>query len=255
MFYLMGRLNWKFIYSNRPVRSTISYDLQEKCVEQKVPLYSVFISLWQKSFLDCPWAHGIPTKVCKDHPTLSWWHNWSGSMVTIFPFEIRNSMKQGCIVTPVFIILMCVLFHATQGLEQACTKYSLGLKETCRSIQCNPYIRMKRENFLTLSLYIYMFLSHSHWKSYSVVSSKLESNQIQVCNNLKKPFWNLCMNYRNRWLGYAEGQYFCFPFEENKCDEEVEKIKLYISMLSIKWTQDWKASYLFQCLFIIFKLW
>lgn len=83
-----------------------------------MPLSAVFINLTKtfdpinkKALWTVHEQIGFP-EVCKDHLPLSWWHDWmgvlNGNMTE--PFDISNSMKQGCILAPVvFNISICML--------------------------------------------------------------------------------------------------------------------------------------------------
>ena len=118
----------------RPGRSTVDMiftvrQVQEKCLEQQMDLYAVFIDL-TKAFdtvnREALWTilgkFGCPRKFVQiirlfhDEMVGQVLHNGDASD----PFKISNGVKQGCVLAPVLFNLFftCVLKHATQDLER-----------------------------------------------------------------------------------------------------------------------------------------
>ena len=126
----------------RPGRSTIDMifamrQLQEKCIEQNMPLYSVFIDL-TKAFdtvnREALWVvlerSGCPAKfvtmIRLFHDGMTGQVLSSGNMTETF--NITNGVKQGCVLAPVLfnIFFTCMLSHAVKDLEQGvCVRYRL----------------------------------------------------------------------------------------------------------------------------------
>ena len=118
----------------RPGRSTIDMifamrQIQEKCVEQNMPLYTVFIDL-TKAFdtvnREALWTvlerTGCPPKFLKMiqlfHTGMKGQVLTNGNMTEEFP--ITNGVKQGCVLAPVLfnIFFTAMLSHACRNLEK-----------------------------------------------------------------------------------------------------------------------------------------
>lgn len=118
----------------RPGRSTIDMifalrQLQEKCVEQNMPLYSVFIDL-TKAFdtvnREALWTVleriGCPPKfvtiIRLFHEGMTGQVLSNGNVTDTF--EIRNGVKQGCVLAPILfnVFFTCMLSHAVRDLDQ-----------------------------------------------------------------------------------------------------------------------------------------
>jgi len=103
--------------------------LQEKCTEQNMPLFSVFIDL-TKAFdtvnrealwtvlerIGCPPRFILMIRLFHDGMT---GHVLSRGNVTE-AFAISNGVKQGCVLAPVLfnVFFACMLSHAVRGLEK-----------------------------------------------------------------------------------------------------------------------------------------
>jgi hypothetical protein len=103
--------------------------VQEKCLEQNLDLYSVFIDL-TKAFdtvnREALWTmlakYGCPRKFIQ---IIRLFHDgMSGQVLSSGDqsdhFEITNGVKQGCVLAPVLFNLFftCVLRHAVQDLQE-----------------------------------------------------------------------------------------------------------------------------------------
>ena len=118
----------------RPGRSTVDMiftvrQVQEKCMEQQMDLYAVFIDL-TKAFdtvnrealwtilgkLGCPRKFVQIIRLFHDNMVGQVLHNGDASA----PFNISNGVKQGCVLAPVLFNLFftCVLKHATKDLDR-----------------------------------------------------------------------------------------------------------------------------------------
>ena len=137
--------------SFRPGRSTVDMifavrQLQEKCIEQNKPLYSVFIDL-TKAFdtfnrealwtvlecIRCPPKLVSMIRLFYDGMTGQVLSN--GNMTDAF--MISNDMKQACILAPVLfnVFFTCMLSHAVQDLKKGVyIRYRLeaSLFDLCR---------------------------------------------------------------------------------------------------------------------------
>ncbi len=118
----------------RPGRSTVDMvfvvrQLQEKCIEQNMPLYFVFIDL-TKAFdtvnREALWTMleriGCPPKFVQ---IIKLFHvGMTGQVLsggdTTDAFEITNGVKQGCVLAPVLfnIFFTCMLNHAIKDLQE-----------------------------------------------------------------------------------------------------------------------------------------
>ena len=118
----------------RPGRSTVDMifavkQLQEKCIEQNKPLYSVFIDQ-TKAFdtvnREAFWTDleriGCPLKLVSRisllHDGMTGQFLSNGNVTDAF--VISNGVKQGCVLAPVLfnVFLICILSHAVQDLEK-----------------------------------------------------------------------------------------------------------------------------------------
>ena len=127
----------------RPGRSTIDMvfsvrQIQEKCIEQRMDFYAVFIDL-TKAFdtvnREALWVIlsklGCPQKFTR---TIRLFHDGMVGHVlaggdTSAPFKISNGVKQGCVLAPVLFNLFftCVLNHALKDLDRGIyIKYRLN---------------------------------------------------------------------------------------------------------------------------------
>lgn len=117
----------------RPNRSTVDMifavrQVQEKCIEQNMDLYAVFIDL-TKAFdtvnREALWVilskFGCPDKFVN---LIRQFHdNMTGQVLSggdlSEPFNISNGVKQGCVLAPILFNLFftCVLNHATSDLD------------------------------------------------------------------------------------------------------------------------------------------
>ena len=102
--------------------------LQEKCIEQNMPLRHVFIDLikavntiYRKALCTVLEQTECPRKFVK---ILQLFHGGlTGQVLTggnaTEPFEISNGVKQGCILAQVLfnIFFTCMMVHAVQDLE------------------------------------------------------------------------------------------------------------------------------------------
>nr|KAG5705334.1 hypothetical protein BaRGS_011106 [Batillaria attramentaria] len=120
----------------RPGRSTVDMifvlrQLQEKCTEQNMPLFSVFIDLTKafdtvnrKALWTVLERIGCPQKFVKViqlfHDGMTGQVLSSGNGGVTEAFEISNGVKQGCVLAPVLfnVFFTCMLSHAVRGLEK-----------------------------------------------------------------------------------------------------------------------------------------
>ena len=102
--------------------------VQEKCIEQNLDLYALFIDLagafdtvnredlWTiLSKFGCP-RNRFVKLICLFHDNMIGLIHTGGE--TFEPFEVSNGVKQGCMLVPLFfnLILTCLLSHAVRDL-------------------------------------------------------------------------------------------------------------------------------------------
>ena len=118
----------------RPGRSTVDMifavrQLQEKCIEQNKPLYSVFIDLTKafdtinrKALSTVLERIGCPPKLVSIirlfHDSMTGQVLSNGNVTDAF--VISSGVKQGCVLAPVLfnVFFICMLSHAVQDLEK-----------------------------------------------------------------------------------------------------------------------------------------
>ena len=124
-----GRSNLDMIFTVRQV--------QEKCLEQNLDLYSVFIDLTKafdtvnrEALWDVLARHGCPPKFIQI--ILLFHVNMTGQVLSngeqSDPFTISNGVKQGCVLAPVLLNLffICVLRQAVGNMDEGvyvCFRY------------------------------------------------------------------------------------------------------------------------------------